>query len=344
MLFALASPRYWAALFSTISPSAFLLQQWLRLTGGLLSIAVLVTLLVPLTIALWWDGFPELPGPRTWFRALLKPWQFAASWRDALLAQFAILGILLLVFSLDTVFSHLCSTPATTDTSVKLPTWLLQAKPLLSSVDPGHGITFFSNLDVALPVVNLIVLAVLSGLCALLGWLFLLALGKRMSRNRIVTGCCLAAVIVSFLCYDNADWTDVLRKGFGAIVGLGGLWLVYRLALRTNPLALFITGFVTVLGVGISDLLWFPAYRAAAITIGALVLLAFIVAFLSALFTRQDTVMQPAAAEVTEQDTFFVPCDEIPVRDEAAAELRASEDSEDESGLPTKTDASSPPA
>jgi hypothetical protein len=230
-------------------------------------------------MAVWASAFPHLPVPRTWIQAVLRPHRNLAAWRTAIVAQFPLAGLLLLVVAITTTIDSFSSTvflagkthiPATVYLAGKthIPDWLLHAPVLVATYTTDHAATIFAELDNAFPVLRLLISALLAGTAAMLVWLALAAFGKRMFRRLPYAVLVLGALLSMAMISSANSRFDLVQDGVELLFILTGFWALYRLFLRTQPLAIFVAVVTCILGKGSYDLLWFPSYRPAAIAIG----------------------------------------------------------------------------
>jgi hypothetical protein len=264
-------PRTWANLADTDVPSTFAMRGWLDTAMGLWGAGLMLALLLPVAAALWTQVFPTLPGPRAWWRALVQPARHASLWHEALVALLPLLGIVLLAGAVGIGVETLLQ-GASDGAGVQVPAWLVQALPALPGYNPTSvELMGFTDMDVWLPGLYLLLTAVLAGAGALLAWLVFLPFARRIFP-RVGWALAAAGVLIALLAATQIrDTTDLLHAAPALPLGLCGLWAAYRLALRANPLVIVLAVATPILVSGAWTLLWFPAHRAGGIILLALV-------------------------------------------------------------------------
>jgi hypothetical protein len=300
-------PRAWTDLSSLVSPSAFLLRYWLGGVGGAITFGMLLLIAVPITIALWSSGFPSLPGPRTWLSALARPLRHLAAWRTALLAQFLLVSILAPVLGLEWLLDTKVLPDAGASAgfhaaSVQIPRWLQLSPALLHASPPVSSILSFAQIDGRHPIIEVLLIALAAGGLILLAWLVLVGMAARMFRKTWYALLCACVLCIPAMIATSDSWMEAGKDIAGLLVALVGVWVLYRLVLRAQPLALPVAVTTALLAAGISVLLWFPAYRTGAVLLGVLVIAAYVWAIISQALmlsragrARRQTVLPPAA-------------------------------------------------
>jgi len=277
-------PRDWADLTATESPLGLLLQTWLLNLAVMLLAAFFAFFCLPLLMAMWASAFPDLPGPRTWLSAILRPYRHRDTWRSALLAQVPIASLLLLVVAVMAMLDAIPSDGLSTD--VQIPHWLVHAPALVASLTPGHFLPIFAGQDLLLPVFFRIGAAIVLGLVGMLAWLALVAFGKRIFRKAAYAVCCAGIFLALVVTATDDTRIEIMLTSLECLIIVTGLWALYRLVLRAQPLAIFVTIATAVLAVNAENFLWFPAYRLAGITIGIALIAVYGWAFLTSALAR----------------------------------------------------------
>ena len=265
LLMFLAVPNVWADLPETVSPAAYLVGLVVRYVVVLAILIALLTAVLGVGRSLWQTWFPDVPGPGFWWRAAWRPLAYARVWREAVLAQIILAGIVLPLMGLGEMLTKLIYFLAPTAEaagSVRLPPWVLAAAAPPAPPEP-LGIQCLS------PGVTSVVMALTAAGGLLLLWVALVPLAKQMFRGKRAAIAWLVIVATSSNLVAAADWREAVLGVVMVLLSVCGLWAAFVYVLRWNPLAVF-AGSVTIFLAGsASDLLWFPAHRSGAIALYA---------------------------------------------------------------------------
>ncbi len=254
----LTHQRVWENLSATASPSAHLLGALVGALAALLVSVGMTAALLPVATSLWKARLSDVPSPRFWFEAIARPWRHKGVWREALLAQVVVWGLMLPLFTahsiFDSLFSRLARGNGRGGAVVRLPEWLVNSPAPPSPPVPD-------TLSDLLPPLSGLVLYVLIILGAFLSWLILLAFGKAMFGRMRTALICFVVVAAGPTVLQAFDWRELLSHVMGVLLVAVGIRAGFPLVLRSNPLV-FVGGLLTIaLAVEAEDWAWYPAHR-----------------------------------------------------------------------------------
>jgi len=265
LLMLLAIPNVWADVPETVSPAAYLVGLVVGYVVVLALLIALLTAVLGVGRSLWQTWFPDVPGPGFWWRAAWRPLAYARVWREAVLAQIILAGIVLPLMGLGEMLTKLIDFLAPTAEaagSVRLPPWVLAAAASPAPSGP-LGIQCLS------PGVTSVAVALTAAGGLLLLWVALVPLAKQMFRGKRAAIAWLVIAATSSSLVAAADWREAVLGVVMVLLSVCGLWAVFVYVLRWNPLAVFAGSITIFLAGSASDLLWFPAHRAGAIALYA---------------------------------------------------------------------------
>jgi hypothetical protein len=295
---ALQSPMVWRGLPETVAPATFVAET---IIGGILGFSVLLAgsaAVLAVARSVWRTGFPHAPGPAFWWNAIRRPWHQLAVWREAVLGQLVLFGVVVPLIGIrEAVTAWLAATRTAGPSGggeVTIPAWLVHAIPPLRPDGSGGLDDALAGLS---PCMYTFVLVLLVAILLPISWLVAAGLAKRMFRTKRVALAILLAASALPALSKSSDWQGVVSYLASAGLVVLGIWAAFAIILRFNPLT--VSASMTVVGLAGSawDLAWFPAHRAGAVVLVTLAAALPLWALVSAVVAWRTSAREVVPAE-----------------------------------------------
>ena len=288
-------------LSSTTAPMAFLATEAIGVVVLLLLAGAALFAALPPSVALWRAHLGAIPGPQHWWEAVCAPRKHWAEWREAILAQVIVAGVVLVVAAVtEGLEMGLPPVRWLGSGDVTVPDWMVKLSATAVN-DPPLGLSGY------LPGVAAALTGVAVAAALVLAWTAMVAFGKATFGSKRRALICLGALTLIPTLAEARGWRAMVTDGTGAMLAVGAVWALYALTLRYNPLTLAATALLLVgFGEG-AGFLAFPAHRVSAIALlvasGSLVIAALWGAIVAWRRPRRATAADTETAEITAAGT-----------------------------------------